>query len=179
MHWRGLRIWIILLVLSLSLGAFFGVRWLYYTYSIDEPLNRYLKNNPLVQSYEISRSKNVLQVKILLVPTENLKDTYQEVTQGIQTALNGRPFEIKLQDNRDEQLKQAFYYIQFAAHEAIMQGNFRDMISYIDDQAKAVKAQAAVFVDQDRVYFQMKHDKHYLYEVIPRRFDKISYPPSE
>ena len=171
MSWRNLRIPVVLLVLLVSLAAFFGIRWLYNKYSVEEPLARYLESSRLVQSFEINRHRLVVQVTVNLAPTENLKDTYLEITQGIQVVLDGRPFELQLQDNRDEQLKRAFYYSQFAVYEAIKQGNYLEMMKFVDDQAKEVGAIAYVFLDQDRVYLQMKRNGHYLYEVISCRLD--------
>jgi len=172
MAWRDLRIPVVLLVLLVSLSAFWGVRWLYNRYSIEEPLARYLESSQLVQSFEINRRWQVVRVTVNLAPAENLKDTYREITQGIQAVLDGRPFELQLQDNRDEQLKRAFYYSQFAVYEAITKGNYREMIKDVDQRAKEIGASAYVFLDQDRVYLQMKRNGHYLYEVIPRRLDQ-------
>lgn len=171
MSWRNLRIQVVLLVLLVSLAAFLGIRWLYNKYSVEEPLNHYLESSRLVQSFEINRHQLVLQVTVNLAPTENLKDTYLEITQGIQVVLDGRPFELQLQDNRDEQLKRAFYYSQFAVYEAIKQGNYLEMMKFVDEQAKEIGAIAYVFLDQDRVYLQMKRNGHYLYEVISHRLD--------
>jgi hypothetical protein len=45
------------------------------------------------------------------------------------------------------------------------------MMKFVDEQAKEIGAIAYVFLDQDRVYLQMKRNGHYLYEVISCRLD--------
>ncbi|HAU30777.1 MAG: hypothetical protein XD78_1534 [Desulfotomaculum sp. 46_296] len=172
MPWRGLRVPIILLVLVASLLVFWGARWLFNRFSIEQPLADFLKSQSYIQTFVIKRDGSLVQISVLLAPVENLKDTYGELNRGVRNILGGRLYELVLRDKRDVQLKNAFYYSQFAVYEAIMRGNYREMVDYVNKQAAERGATASVFVDQDRIYLQMRHDNNYLYEVIPRTKNK-------
>jgi len=172
MPWKGLRIPIILLVLAASLVVFLGARWLFNRFSIEQPLAGFLKSQSYVQTFEIKRDGSTVQISVLLAPVDNLKKTYGELDRGVRNILGGKFYELVLRDKRDVQLNNAFYYSQFAVYEAVMRGNYREMIDYVNKQAAESGAAASVFIDQDRIYLQMRHDKNYLYEVIPRTTDK-------
>jgi len=172
MPWRGLRVPIILLVLVASLLVFWGARWLFNRVSIEQPLTDFLKSQDYIETFEINRDGSLVQISVLLAPVDNLKDTYVELDRGVRNILGGRLYELILRDKRDAQLKNAFYYSQFAVYEAVAQGNYREMLDYVNKQAAERSATASVFIDQDRIYLQMRHDKNYLYEVIPRTANK-------
>lgn len=172
MPWRGLRIPIILLVLVASLLVFWGARWLFNRFSIEQPLADFLKSQSYIQTFEIKRDGSLVQISVLLAPVESLKDTYGELDRGVRNILGGRLYKLVLQDKRDVQLKNAFYYSQFAVYEAVIRGNYREMVDYVNKQAAERGATASIFIDQDRIYLQMRHDKNYLYEVIPRIINK-------
>lgn len=169
MRWQGFRVPVVLLVMVLALSLFLGSRWVYYKYNFKEPLVQELKANEAVQSFSIDQHEPVIRIVIKLGAVENLKYTYQNLHKSIQDILGNKPFQIDLQDNRDSQLKKIFYNSQFAIYEAIMRGNFREMAEYMKHEASSLKAHATIFIDQDYIYLQMQHDKHYLYEIIPRK----------
>lgn len=174
MTWQGFRVPVVILAVVLALGLFLGSRWIYYKYSYNEPLNQVLKANKAVESFNIDRRKPVIRITVKLGAVENIKDTYQSLQNSIQDILSPKPFQIDLQDNRDAPLKKIFYASQFAIYEAIMQGNFREMAKCIEHEASLQKSQATIFIDQNYIYLQMQHGNHYLYEVIPRKQDKIT-----
>ncbi|HAG10099.1 MAG TPA: hypothetical protein DCK76_01595 [Desulfotomaculum sp.] len=174
MPWRGLRIPIILLVLVASLVVFWGAHWLFNRFSVEQPLADFLKSQSYIHAFEINRDGSLVQISVLLAPVENLKDTYGELDRGVRNILGVKLYELVLRDKRDVQLKDAFYYSQFAAYEAVMRGNYREMFDYVNKQAAERGATASVFIDQDRIYLQMRHDNNYLYEVIPRPSNKTN-----
>ena len=179
MQWHGLRIPVILLALLIGLGVFFGVRWLYNKFSLEEPLAGALKANQDVQSFEIEKGRAVTRITVHLAPTPNLKETYRELHRQVQSVLGRQRFEIKIVDNRDEKLTRLFYAGQFAVYEAIKRGNYREMIKDLEAEAAKYGATAVVFLDQENVYLQLQNQEHYLYEIIPRR-EPVFFPaPTE
>jgi disulfide oxidoreductase YuzD len=181
MHWHGLRIPVILLALVVGLSIFFGSRWLYNKFGLEEPLGNVLTKSKAVQSFEINRSQPVTRIIIYLAPVNNLKETYQELNQQVQSVLGSRQFEIKLIDRRDEKLTQVLYHSQFAIYEAIKRGNYQEMVKFIEDEAVKTGATATVYLDQKNIYLQIQDNDHYLYEIIPhlnssfRPTEKISF----
>lgn len=178
MQWRGWRIPLVILAFVLGLLFLFGAQWLYNKYSYQEPLARVLKADAAVESYTIQKQGAVLNIEVQLKETPDLGTTYRRLRQSIQGVLDARPFTLKLKDNRDEELKKAYYYSQFALYEAQMWGNYREMIRFVEEEAAKVKASVSVSLDQDNIYLHMKHGNHYLYEVIPRKVLPATPAPS-
>jgi len=179
MQWHGLRIPVILLALVAGLVVFFGARWLYNKFSLEEPLAGALKASPAVQSFEIEKGRTAIRIIVHLAPTANLKETYHELYRQAQSVLGRQRFEIKIVDNRDEKLNRVFYSGQFAVYEAIKRGNYREMIKELEAEAAKAGATAAVFLDQENIYVQLQDNEHYLYEIIPRR-EPVFFPsPTE
>ncbi|MEW6424955.1 MAG: hypothetical protein AB1523_09475 [Bacillota bacterium] len=179
MQWHGLRIHIILLALVIGLGLFFGFRWLYNRFSLEEPLADALQASRAVQSFEIEKGRPVTRIVIRLAPTGNLKETYHNLYRQIQAVLGKQQFEIKLLDQRNDKLALVFYYSQFAIYEAIKRGNYREMIKFIEDEAAKAGATATVFLDQENIYVQLQDNGHYLYEIIPRRDPGLFISPEK
>lgn len=168
MKWHGFRIPVVVLALILGLAAFFGAQQLYNKYNYHQPVARALESNSSVESFEVDESQPVLQVKVRLKNVGNIMETYNKLEQDLKNILKRRQFDLKIIDTRDEELKRAFYYSQFAIYEAVLRGNYRDMADYIEKQAAVAKAEAAIFMDDKRIYLQMKRDGHYLYEIVSR-----------
>ncbi|OAT86691.1 hypothetical protein [Desulfotomaculum copahuensis] len=168
MQWHGWRIPVVLLAMLAGLGVFLGAQWLYNKYSYQEPLAGVLKQNPAVASFAVHRREPVLRVAVRLKPVNNLMDTYQGLQKSIRGVLGDKEFKLEIEDDRDSQLNEAYYYSQFAVYEAVARGNYREMADYIAAHAAKVGASARIFLDQDNIYLQMSHGRHYLYQVIPR-----------
>ena len=179
MPWRKMRIPVVLLALAAGLAVFFGARWLYNKFSLEEPLAGALKANPAVLSFEIEKDQAVTRITVHLAPVPNLKETYHELYRQAQSVLGRQKFTVKIVDNRDENLNRVYYAGQFAVYEAIRRGNYREMVKELETEAAKAGAAAAVFLDQENIYVQLQDKEHYLYEIIPRREPVFLLSPAE
>ncbi|SHI44948.1 hypothetical protein [Desulfofundulus thermosubterraneus] len=169
MQWYGWRIPIILAALLVGLSFFFAVQWLYDRYNYQEPLSRVLEADGAVQTFSIEKQDGVFIITVRLKDTVDLGETYRRLKKSIQGVLGRHPFTLELKDNRDQELKKAFYYSQFALYEAQIRGNYREMVRYIEDRAASVGAETVISLDEENIYVHMKHRDRHLYAVIPRR----------
>ncbi len=169
MQWHGWRIPVILAALLVGLSFFFAVQWLYNRYSYQEPLARVLQADEAVESFTIEKKDRIFKIAVKLKDTVDLGETYRRLKKSIQGVLGRQPFTLELQDNRDQELKKAYYYSQFALYEAQVRGNYREMVRYIEDRAAAAGVDAVISLDDENIYVHMKHLDRHLYEVIPRR----------
>lgn len=167
-EWHGFKLRIIILALVAGLVVLLGGHWVYKSYGYNQPLIRALEEDSAVQSYEIDDKLPVLRVVVQINRTENLMESYQRLDRRVRQAVSNRAYELVVKDNRNARLAQAYYRSQFAIHEAIMRGNFQEMLAVIEESAREAGAEARVFLDNDNVYVQMDGVDHHLAVVIPR-----------
>ncbi|MBE0465863.1 MAG: hypothetical protein IBX71_01385 [Candidatus Desulforudis sp.] len=167
-EWQGLNLRIVLVALVAGLVLLLGGHWVYKSYGYHQPLIQALEENSAVESYEIDDSTSFLRVVVHLKRTENLMETYQQLSRRVEQSVGGRPFQLVVKDQRDAKLSQAYYQSQFAVHQAIVQGSFPEMAAVVDENAREAGAEARVFVDSDCVYLQLEGVNGHLLEVIPR-----------
>lgn len=168
MQWNGLRVPVVVLALVVGLAAFLGAQWLYNRYNYERPLAKLLAENKDVASFNIKDQVPVLELEVKLGMVDNLQETYSSLHRSVQGIVGRRSFKIILKDDRDATLEGIYYHTRLAAFEAIEKGNFLEMEDYISRRAAREGAGARVLLDQDRLYIQIVHGRHYLYEIIPR-----------
>ncbi|MBO8128205.1 MAG: hypothetical protein H0Z39_03270 [Peptococcaceae bacterium] len=176
MEWNGIRIKTVILVFVVSLAVLLGCHWVYANYGYNQPLKQVLNDNPVVKSFTINDEGQTVYVTVRLNRVDNLMVTYRDLNQKVSESLGDRPYQLVIEDDRDGSLEQVYYRSHYAIHEAIMKGNFSEMVSVIERQASAVDADADVYVDSDNVYVQMDNGKHFLYAVVPRTAKALEGP---
>ena len=167
MKLHGLRIPVVFLGLVLGLCLFLGCQWLYQKYNYQQPLNASLSENKSVLSYKIDDKQEQLQIE-LRMSTPNLMEDYKKLYSKVATIMGNKPFVLKLTDDRDDKLAEAYYNSQYAIYQAISRGTYQEMAAVIRKESHALGAESKVFIDRDNIYVQMKNDKHELNEIIPR-----------
>lgn len=168
MQWNGLRVPVVVLALVVGLAAFWGAQWLYNRYNYERPLAKLLGENRDVVSFNINDQGPVLELEVKLGKVENLQEAYSGLYGSVQGVVGRRNFKIILKDDRDATLDGIYYHTRLAAFEALEKGNFLEMEDYISKRAAREGSSARVLLDQERLYIQVAHGSHYLYEIIPR-----------
>ncbi len=168
MQWNGFKIPIVLLALLIGLTVLLGGQWAYNKYSFQDPLEQVLGEQTVVSDFSVNDDGEVLVVKLKLDKTTNLMEDYQEIDKLIRKIVNKRAFRIELVDDPNDILLNAYYNSQFAIHEAIIKGNFRQMASVVHESAIEAGGSAKIYIGSQKIYLQMTHGDHYLYRVISR-----------
>jgi hypothetical protein len=175
-QWNGIKIPIVILSLAVGLVALWGGQWLYGRYNYDRPLARVLGENKDVVSYNINDRNAEVELEVKLGMVDNLQNSYSSLYESVKSVLGRRNFKLVVRDNRDSTLEAIYYYTRLAAYESLERGNFLQMEDYIAQRAAGQGAVARIFIDADRLYIQIKHDDHYLYEIIPRSGPALAVP---
>lgn len=166
MQWSRLRVKVILAALLVTLVVLFGGQWLYLKYSVQQPLRQILAGDGT--SYRIVDDGATLRIYVHLDNPSNLMEEYQHLNEKIRSALRNRSYQLIVEDERNQSLREAYYQSQFAIHTAIARGDFENMARKIERNAAAVGAEAKVWIDGENVYVYMCQGEHYLVEVVPR-----------
>lgn len=175
-EWHGINFKIVIASLVAGLVLLLGGNWVYKTYGYHQPLIQALESDETVQAYEIDDSQSVVRIEVELGRTTNLMETYQALDRRVAGSMPGLDYELVIRDDRDARLSEAYYQSQYAIHEAIMRGNFSDMVRVIEENARTVGAEARVYVDGDNVYIHLEGVDHQLMAVVPRHSLAESVP---
>ncbi|MBM7854472.1 uncharacterized protein (DUF1697 family) [Desulfohalotomaculum tongense] len=172
MEWHGLRVKIIIAAFIGGLVLFFGGHFLYHKYNVEQPLkDDIVKNNSAVQDLVIEKDAGVVHITVDVKKGNfDIMALYKNISQKAKMVLDGQPFVIEFKDNPDAHLEDIWRQSQYVVHQAIMQGNFPEMVAVIERIAGQHKVKAKVYVDHDNVYIQLvKEDGHNLLKVVSRQ----------
>ncbi|SHE42111.1 hypothetical protein SAMN02745133_00421 [Desulforamulus putei DSM 12395] len=171
MQWHGLKLPVIFLAFVCGLALTFGGQWAYKKYNYQQPLNKVLAENKLVEDYKVEENSTKTVVKVKLSKNaNNLMEAYQEINQLTGKVMGKTPYQIELVSASDPSLDQAFYESHHVIYQAQVAANFPEVASKVREAARKQGAEGKVFVDQNNIYIQMtKPDGHFLHKVIPRQ----------
>lgn len=168
MEFQGIRIKYVILAFLFVLALLFGGQMVYQKIGYNQPVRQVLEAHPGIESFEIDNEAPVMRILVKLERTDNLMNEYQQLNRRLWAANSGRPYELVIEDERNAALDNALHKSQFAVYQAIIQGNFPEMVQVVDSHAREAGAEARVFVDNRNVYIQMETADHYLMSVVPR-----------
>lgn len=168
MEFQGIRIKYVIMAFILVLGLLFAGQLGYQKFGYHQPVRQVLEAHPGIASFEIDDEASVVRFVVKLGRTDNLMADYQQLNRQLWAANSGRPFELVIEDERDRALDEALHKSEFVVYQALIQGNFPEMVQAIHHHAREAGAEARVFVDNRNVYIQMETADHYLMSVVPR-----------
>ena len=165
---RGLRITVIIGIMVVVIGLLFGGQWMYTRYFFEKPIGNVLDQVEGVESVDYDKEAGTLSVSLTQVP--DLRDTFLNIEDGLQSQGGFDGVRVRLVDNRSRFLEDVYYQMHFAIFQSIFTGEFVSMQQTINSIAADYGLdEAAVYVDSVNVYLQLHRGDEYLYEVIPRR----------
>lgn len=166
---KGLKIHIILLAGVITLALALAGQRLFYQHRVADPLRGRIEQLPGVASATIETTNDGQIVVIGLDKDADLRSTYT-ATRALALESLGEAFRgIRVRDSRDDALIESFYRMHFYVQQAVATGLFADMAEGVDAIARQDLLDShRVFVDDDRVYVQLRRGDHHLYEVIAR-----------
>uniref|UniRef100_A0A7C2EI68 Uncharacterized protein n=1 Tax=Ammonifex degensii TaxID=42838 RepID=A0A7C2EI68_9THEO len=168
MVWHGLQLKVVLIALAIGLICLFGGQWLYNKYGYQQSLQQALAGKPQVADFKLEERSGQLVVTVRLRSAGNLQQTYKELKQAVEEASGNRPYLLELTDNRDASLEGAFYQSQFVIYQAFVQGSFPEMEREVSANARAVGAEARLYLDNENLYLTFIKGDRFLAAVIPR-----------
>ncbi|AQS59303.1 hypothetical protein [Desulforamulus ferrireducens] len=171
MSWNGLKLPVIFLSFIFGLAIAFGGQWVYQEYTLQQPLNKVLAENKLVEEFTVDQDKPVAMVKITLTKdVKNLMEAYAELQTLTGQVMGKKPFQLELVSKPDTALEEVFYASHHVIYQAQVNGSFPEVAARVQQAAQQQGAEGKVYVDQNNIYIQLtKADGHYLYKVIPRQ----------
>ncbi|MFZ5640248.1 MAG: hypothetical protein ACOY4Q_06130 [Bacillota bacterium] len=172
MQIKGIRIYIVLVVVMLMLGLLIGAQYFYQRYSVEQPLFKLYSETKLVDNIKkikLEKQGDTVSVTLALNRTDNLRQAYQDLYRSTGQVLGSDRFRMQLKDTRNRELENVYYQSQFVIYEALVKGSFPQMAATIEKNARSAGAEARVFIDEKNIYVALYKGENYLYEVVPRK----------
>lgn len=169
MSFKGVRLPVVVTILSLTLALLFGARWLYQNQALDRPVELAVRQVPGVVDVRVTDQGDTVKVAVKAADTPQLEEFVASLWRAIDSAGSGSKVQLQISDSRDAALQNAFYSFHFYLQEAVATGHYSDLPARLSQVAEAAHlSRARVFVGPDYVYLQMHQGDHSLYEVVPR-----------
>lgn len=168
MEFRGIKLYIVIIVTLLIVCLFFAARYLLAIYRIDKPLRNELASLEGIKEIEILENKKGTELQVSFLPGIDFYELYQEI-EGIMENVKGeKNTDIIIINDSDNELREIYYQVHFALYEGISTGRFLEMKKNIDDILRREELDGyLVRVDRQAVYLQLDKDNHSFYYRIP------------
>lgn len=171
MQWHGLKLPVIFLAFTCGLALAFGGQWAYQEYNFQQPLNKVLAENKLVEDFKVEEEPTHSVVKVKLSKdANNLMEAYQEINQLTGKVMGKTPYQLEFISQSDTSLDQIFYESHHVIYQAQVAGNFPEVARKVQEAARKQGAEGKVFVDESNIYIQItKPNGRYLYKIVSRQ----------
>ncbi|MGE5654903.1 MAG: hypothetical protein ACM3ZQ_11710 [Bacillota bacterium] len=169
MNFRGVKLPMVLIIAVVTLAVFLGGQMAIAAVTIDRPLLKLLEGRTELTGFEIDKHAQPLRITVGLKPDADLKTVYGSLDKELTTLLGRNEYVVKVTDNRDETLRTALYDMHYAIREGLTRGNFTEMSAEIEKIAAAKGIDShALWVDDQRLYLQLRHGDSALFEIYER-----------
>jgi len=164
-----MRVYVVLAAIMVTLVVLLTFQFVYQKYNIEQPLFKMYSQTKLVSDVKVEENGSMINVILEVKKTENLRDTYRELTGYTEQVVGSDNYKMTLTDKRTKALEEVYYESQFIIYEAMAKGDYTRMADIIRQNAAKAGAEARVFIDHDYIYIQLTKDKDYLYEIVSRQ----------
>lgn len=169
MSFRGIKLPMVMLIAVLTLAIFLGGQMVIAAVTVDKPLERLLAGHSELTSFVIDKHSQPIHLTIGLKADADLKTVYDSLDKELTALLGSRGYLITVIDNRDQNLSDALYEMHYSIREGLTRGNFTAMSADVERIAKARGIEThVVWVDDHRLYLQLRHEGSALYEIYER-----------
>jgi hypothetical protein len=159
------------IALILTVACLFAIQAVWQTYAVDSPLDKTLKEIDSVVAVTLEDRKKTNEgtmIYVTLGNVDNLQKTYEEITAKTEQTLKGSKYTLKIQDNRSQELDQAYYNIHYYVQKSMVDGDFPQLEAKIQEKAHRIEATAKLYVDKENIYLQLSKNNQFLYTVVAR-----------
>ncbi len=162
-----IRLSTVIIAMVITLGLLLGGQYSYEKYIVKEELSQKIAQIVEIDEIKIEKNENPPTVYIRASQITDLPMVNRRLGKIIREEL-GPEYRLVFLDQRTPRLQDLYENCQFSIQEAITAGNFQEMHQAIQKKAAAEHVDYKVSVDSYNVYLQLRDQKGYLYEIIPR-----------
>lgn len=167
MQIKGLRIPIIFICACLSLVILTGGQWAYKEFSVERPFIREIINLNNVENVELIGDSDLPKLVIKLGSNADLASFIAQLREIVASNYK-RQVELRLIDERNEELNDVLLTSRFYIYEALVNGNYTEMYFELEQVLNSLDLDEwDLTMDNQYIYLKLYQDSAYLYEIIP------------
>lgn len=170
MEIRGIKIYIVILVILIIVLGYFGLRYVINQYNVKQPLLNEINNLDGIENVNLNSTDNQQELILEYESDAEFYETYIKAKKIAKTMLDDKFNEIKITNNSNQQLNNFYQEVHFFLYEGAENGNFSDMKQNIDKSAKNNDFDNyKIIVDETNIYFSLIKNNNYFFKIIPRK----------
>ncbi|GAB6136956.1 hypothetical protein [Halanaerobaculum tunisiense] len=160
---------LVVLVLGITLGAFFLGNFLINSYQINRALQTDLTAINGVTEVTIDELESGYKLQIELTQVDDLQDTFLQIKQRIEESLTEKEYEVTFTSSGDSDLDRLSARTNLALYEAIETGEFVALEDRMTDyKNKYDLDEVKVQIDKNHIYLRLTKNDQEIYQVIDR-----------
>ncbi|NLM96694.1 MAG: hypothetical protein GX175_03620 [Halanaerobiaceae bacterium] len=174
MEYKGIKLYIVLIVMLTVISLFFVGKSLYRIYNIEKPIKEELLALNGVGYVDIVKKEGRVDIYLTLLPDQDFFAIYQEIEKTVKNKIGNNSGDIIILNN-DKTLEDVYHRIHFAIYEGIYTNKYLEM----ERNVKEIAANEGIkdyklWVDNDAVYIQLNKNNKSFYKRIPNNKMYIS-----
>ena len=173
MDYKGYRAKIVICALLVTIALLAGGNMLFDATMVQRPLAARLDECDQIREYDTFARNGITIIVVRVGDVRDWPLFYRALGDDIRQVMGERPFQLEIEDSRDEVLTAAYRRMHYALQEAATNGSFvmmAEAVAHIGRQAQLDDHRLEV--DNDYIFLDLRHGEHRLYEVIRRRSER-------
>ena len=157
---------IITAVISLfvTLAILLGGYNLYSKILVKEPLTTQLAMLPTVKSVKITKVDKEYLIQLQLKQVDNIQDSYNQIESTINGKIKNDKYKLEIQDAGSKKLSQFYNDLQPVLYQGLSGQQYLWLDEQIKERSSDKGVESRLYVDDRRVYLQLKDADSYLYK---------------
>lgn len=173
MDWKNINWRQTMTIALVVVTLLFSAQFFLLKATVEWPLDNIFKGKVAgeIANYHISKEKSgIYKIEVQGKNIADLSSAYELWLKEAEAVAGPGKVQIVVTDNRDQFLNKVFQKMNFYVQEGLTTGQFAKMADNIQAIAEkeGVAGTLRLTLGQERLYLQMAHDGHVLYEVFDR-----------
>lgn len=164
----NLKIVTVIIVLGISLGLLLGMQKYYNNNFVEEPVKQKLEQLSFVESVDASKKNGIYDYKVQIRQAGNVQYEYEKVDEVIADNLKGKEYQFTMLDHRSSKLQKDLENLELNIYEAMAKNNYLWLDQTFRQTSAANGFSYKLYIDDQRLYIQLKDQDAFLYEIIER-----------
>ena len=150
--------------LFVTLTILLGGYSLYNKYLVEKPLTTQLAGLPTVKSTKITKVDSEYLIQVQLKQVDNIQDSYNQIESTINRKIKNDKYKIEIQDASSKELGHFYYELQPLLYQGLSGQQYLWLDEQIKERSINKGIESQLYVDDKRVYLQLKAADSYLYK---------------
>ncbi|SHE36534.1 hypothetical protein SAMN05444392_101176 [Seinonella peptonophila] len=150
--------------IGLTFFCLYAFYLFYQFYYIEKPVRKALRIIPTASIYTFEFTTDQVRLKIILPP--KFISNFPELYSRLDEVIGERDLLIQFKGNPDTRLTMAWDRMMYGIQQGVTKKDFVKIYQTVDRISKQKNVEYRLSHEEDWVLIQLKHNKHFLYQVV-------------